>query len=244
MGWLFRFQLHNLLKHFFVPVYSCAAIHHSLFYNLFLFERTCCGRNKFRARLIALPAWPFLLFSWAIFSSSCWNSFCCFCNSFFSSLLIGSLTAGGLWFVIRYRLRLLLLFLPFLVQPASAFLLFTGFDFFPSGSPFACFAFRFTIRPILHNRRRMILFYVHRSPKWYWPLLKQNNGRGLPVSGCLRICSRPLSRVLNGMDVKVVGRLIEHQEVGLAYDGFCQCHAGFFTTAQYFDLFINIIAAE
>ncbi len=46
------------------------------------------------------------------------------------------------------------------------------------------------------------------------------------------------------MHIKVVRRLIEHQEVGLADDRFGQCHPCFLTSTQHLDLFIRIIATK
>ena len=49
---------------------------------------------------------------------------------------------------------------------------------------------------------------------------------------------------INGVHVQVIGRFIEHQEIGLADDGFGQCYPGFFSSTQYLDLFIYIVSAE
>src|SRR4051812_40075226 len=46
------------------------------------------------------------------------------------------------------------------------------------------------------------------------------------------------------MNIEVVGRLIEHQEVRLAYDGFSKGHTGFLTTAEHLYFLFNIVATK
>ncbi len=80
------------------------------------------------------------------------------------------------------------------------------------------------------------------------PDLIGNFGNEVPVvahhdQGALVTVERIDEQVYR-VHVEVVGRLIQHEEVCLAHDGLGQCHTGFLTTAEHFDLLVCIISAE